>query len=511
MNAFTIDRKVILMSATDRSLPLNIDVDDDGIGVVLGTDVAKVANLAFRMPLFQDCKGGWHRNTLRELAWQTNTSTPLSTAEYSRLLSQMRKDVTATVMSEQGQRSDIPSTEQILEHRLRPVGHPAWIDGLGERVLSWTDGWLDELNSSTIDDVIKNMVGRAPFPVYRKGEYYEHFTLVVILSETMTDAEQSLFAHYLKKAQDVAPHVRIVLVVENDDVWQKVCRNPEWSVWAQLTQASPRNWPESGANQCQLGHVNWPKGDLDNQIRRFDNLVKKVIYGGGQFSNVTIVAEDFGDAMLIRQNLLDAGIPVNASESYLLPMRPQVLTLMSLLAAALDCGRVQGISRMMEVWSELNIYGIKDLVYYFERLTKWSDEIGKGPVALFMDAMQPLAQLTGDQGIWAWLDAALLAFERLPTPCRHESMLEHARAVSKWGEGFKSPEEMLDAFWRLRANYSEWQAYRDGDGVLVAANPAFVKNEIVVVFQNDGFVNDTVVAVNDVFIAPVTTRRECEV
>ena len=137
--------------------------------------------------------------------------------------------------------------------------------------------------------------------------------------------------------------------------------------------------------------------------------------------------------MLVRQKLLDSGLPVNVSESYLLPMRFQVLTLMSLLSVANGVGRVQGMSRMFEVWPLLNANDFCRTVQYFSELSDWVPEVNKRYVMdEYMVALKPMTKFDANSDIRTWMDAALKAFNCLPKTKSHEYIQEYASAICEW-------------------------------------------------------------------------------
>lgn len=506
MNSFSLDQTLFRVSASDRDLPFNIHVKSDGIGIVLGNDAARVMNLTFRLNCLRPCIGQWHGNTLRELAWESDPRVLLSTCDYARLMSQARRDLSSDLNSVRGDRRLLPKTERFIEHRFRPVETPDWIAGPGSRVITRTDNLLRDLNCASIDDIVSEMES-PELSKYKRDYFYERSTVVAIVSGMITDAEQRLLATYLKKAESFTPHVNIVLVVDDPETWKRIRQNPEWADWANMQPAPLDRRVEGKSDRYKLGFVSWPADTLDGQVKHVVNLVKQVICDGGEFSDVTVNAGRYSTNLVVRQELLDAGLPIHNSESYLLPMRPPLLTLMSILALANGIGRVQGLSRMIEIWPRLDWYDFETTLCFFWRLNDWPENFEKpvdNRVADFLDTLKPINQMGGGGNVHTWVDAALCAFNRLPTPDRHEKIREDAAAVCEWGHWFKTLDEFLCEFWRLRAVYGDWQGYRPSSGVSVSSDAERLTNKIVVQLHDASVKYEYEIPSKDVYFAPVS-------
>lgn len=509
MNAFSLNRKLFRVPVTHRDLPLNINVDSDGIGIVVGNDVARVINLTFRLKCLRSCKGSWHGKTLRELAWDADPRILFSTADYSRLMSQVRRGLSSDLLGVHINRKLLPKTDRFLEHRLRPTETPNWNKGPGARVISRTDVLLQDLKSAQIDDIVAAMLKKPKLPNYKRDYFYERSTIVAVVSGMITNAEQSLLAQYLKDAEQHTPHVNIVLVVDDAEAWSRIRQNPEWSDWATILPTPvDRHW-EGKSSRYKLGHVSWPTESLDGQIKRVVNLARRVICDGGEFTDISVTSGDYAMNLVVRQKLLDIGVPIQNSESHLLPMRPQLLTLMTILSVANGIGRVQGLRRLLEVWPRLDQYDFETTFQFFERLDDWPDNFERlvdYRVAEFMNALKPIRRIGESGDCRVWMDAALATFDSLPKAERHENIRENADAAYEWGRQFKRLDDMLCEFWRLRAVYSDWQGFKYGSGISVANEALKETTSIVVVLQDESGKNAMLPASENVYFAPVANH-----
>jgi len=140
-------------------------------------------------------------------------------------------------------------------------------------------------------------------------------------------------------------------------------------------------------------------------------------------------------AALVRQSLVEAGVPVKCSESHLLAMRHGVLTVMSLLAALNGCGRLQAASRLLEVCPVLKFAGIERLCSLLENLAGWPTEVVDPVdyrVAEFLDLLQPLKRAMDLPDTQAAVETAVLIGRRLAQPTQQDDTSCHAAALSAW-------------------------------------------------------------------------------
>jgi len=424
-------RHFVQAAGNTKSLPDYIDVSDGEVGIVVGVDRAAVTNVTFRLTILRPRTGGWRGYTLRDLALLTAAGSVLSANEHQRLLSQHRRED--------------PHADQAI-------------------ITSKTKATIARMGCVHIDDAVSALADAVTLPHILSGEHHQGLDLVVVLSRGSTDAEQRLLARIIREANCSAGSVQITALIDDADVWA-LMRSQDGTVdWQEST---PGITPEDKNLDLPKEQLGWDGEGSDADMMRLRARLGSAIARGGLPSDVTVLVNDCARASVLRHRLLEAAIPVQCSESQILPMRHGMLTLMSIVAAVDGCGRLQGVSRLVEVIPGLRFSELERLCDLLKHLDQWGfDDVHPEAccVTNMMIALMPMAKLI-EGPVQPCVDAAIRTFHDFAPEREQRDLDTYEPAVRDWSQSFSNVSAMLAEFWRLRALYSGWSGYKPGSGI----------------------------------------------
>lgn len=463
----------------DRRLPNALIQGRDWPSIVIGNDLNRVRYLASALNARDATHQKWRAHSLRELAMLKAPEKVLGRDDYRSVLILKRRALTRNLRRVGASADWVPKADRLLELTLAHGRDANEYKSSLRWLYEEADQALDEFDYRFLDD--PEAMGdpwRLPF----LNPDIESYQLVCVVSSSMSTGEAAWLEQYLERDYILAPEHEVVVVAEDRAAWRDILNRPGLGVkiWEESLDSFSDAWPRSG-EKVRLGAVSWKSADWMTQFGRIRNLLVQTIRDGGSANDIRVVTDSAGYAHFVRTELFAMGLPIQCSESELLPTNPVAVDLLSLITLTRDRKHVQSLCRLAQ---HLRINPTLEIM--LDMFKEGATDDGHDRLKL-------------DERSTAALDA-WHAFEHKPKvyPAQYiyeakdcyehwagEKALLRSEAIAdgliQWAEQFDSVDAMIECYWRFRAIIAPWTGYRPESGIHVSSVSS-AKREAIVVF-----------------------------
>ncbi|MCW8129374.1 MAG: hypothetical protein KIS92_03235 [Planctomycetota bacterium] len=472
--------RLIHTQVQDRRLPNALIQGRDWRSLVIGNDLNRVRHLAIILNARDANQQDWHSYSLRESAMQKDSRTVMGRDDYRAILSLKRQQMSWNLKRVGASADWLPKSDQLMRQRLA-FGHEAhdYSSSMGW-LYRKTDQDLEESDIRFLDDPASMRNPRSlPLLSPDIGQYQ----LVAVVSSGMSRGEATWLAAYLHH-DDILAQREVTVVVEDRAAWRDFWNQHGKGLRISEEDLStyPDEWPRANG-RVRLGHVSWPTGTWVEQMKRLRNLLVQILRDGGKASDIRVVTDSVGYAFYIRTELFAMGLPIQCSESELLPANPVALDLMSLITLVRHREHLQALCRLaLHIPGESRL----DLLRDFFRSDLSEDDfrpfLTDRRAVVSLEAWRELAQHADSHPVQL-LHRAGECYEKWAGPNAALRSEEIQEALAQWSEQFDSADDMIQAFWRLRAIISPWSGYRPDSGIRVSGTVPTDCRDIVVLMS----------------------------
>lgn len=502
--------RLIVSSILDPRLPETVIRGSFRDTVIIGDDLNRVRQLELILNAMDPYRNWWVSYSLRHLEMRNTKEEVIGRSDYFAFLKVNRHANFRNLPIDETWDAYLPDSDTLLERRLS-LGMEYQQDRSG-----WAR-WLAQTDQALADRGIRNLDNTA----FR--EHPEQFKLpissgsqshvVAVISDVLTKADADRLDMCLSMLRDKKANV--TLVVESNVGWLEFqekygARLHVYLVPLPNTPSSDRPNPEG---KTRRGHVQWEKATRAAHINRIHKLASSHIRFGGNASGVLVLTDSATQRRHLLTQLFHMGLPVQCSESELLPGNSAALDLMSLLASARNRKHLPSITRLTRHLPGNPWHRFSQLQEFF------SSDLSDAAYLKCNTDHQIVEQLKAWHGLARSVDQhplkALAAAKKCFEHWGNDDAIRRCGAVFdaliEWAYEFDSTDDLIKTFWGLRALVGQWSGYRPDSGIRVTSTvPADCRDIVVRMSESTPKSNPEVFEEigQDVYHAPVMARPD---